>query len=89
MGRNSGPPQETPAHPVTVQSFQMDRTEVSNTEYAEFVRTRITQRRLTGVDTKPPFGQELWPVVNVSFDDANAFAAWRSKRDGVSLPPAD
>jgi formylglycine-generating enzyme required for sulfatase activity len=33
----------------------------------------------------------MWPVVNVSFDDANAFAAWRSKRDGVTyrLPTED
>ncbi len=38
MGRKTGPPQETPAHPVTVQPFLMDRTEVSNTEYADFVR---------------------------------------------------
>ena len=38
MGRKSGPRQETPAHPVTVQQFLMDRTEVSNTEYADFVR---------------------------------------------------
>jgi toxoflavin biosynthesis protein ToxD len=33
---------------------------------------------------KPQFGQELWPVVNVSFNDATAFAAWRSKRDHVT-----
>jgi iron(II)-dependent oxidoreductase len=26
----------------------------------------------------------LWPVANVSFEDANAFASWRSKRDGVT-----
>ena len=38
MGRKSGPPQETPEHPVAVPTFQMDRTEVTNTEYADFVR---------------------------------------------------
>jgi serine/threonine-protein kinase len=84
MGRNSGPPQETPAHAVIVQQFLMDRTEVSNTEYAEFVRDTKRTAPSHWAETKPPFGQELWPVVNVSFDDANAFAAWRSKRDGVS-----
>ena len=84
MGRKSGPPQETPSHPVTVQSFQMDRTEVSNSEYAEFVRETNHAAPGHWNGPKPPFGQELWPVVNVSFDDANAFAGWRSKRDGSS-----
>ena len=38
MGRNNGPPQETPAHPVKVETFFIDKTEVTNAEYAEFVR---------------------------------------------------
>ena len=84
MGRKSGPPQETPAHAVTVETFSMDRTEVSNTEYADFVRETGHAAPAHWIQNKPPFGQEMWPVVNVSFDDATAFAAWRSKRDGVS-----
>ena len=84
MGRNTGPLQETPAHAVTVASFSMDRTEVSNREYAEFVRDTNHAAPAHWGGTKPPFGQEMWPVVNVSIDDANAFAAWRSKRDGVT-----
>jgi formylglycine-generating enzyme required for sulfatase activity len=84
MGRKSGAPQETPAHAVTVQAFSMDRTEVSNTEYADFVRETNHAAPSHWIGNKPPFGQELWPVVNVSFDDATAFASWRSKRDGVS-----
>jgi serine/threonine-protein kinase len=84
MGRKSGPPQETPAHPVTVQPFSMDRTEVSNSEYADFVAAMKRQPPSHWAGNRPPFGQEMWPVVNISFDDANAFAAWRSKRDGVS-----
>ena len=84
MGRNAGPLHETPAHPVTVQAFSMDRTEVSNREYAEFVRDTNHAAPAHWAGTKPPFGQEMWPVVNVSIEDANAFAAWRSKRDGVT-----
>ena len=84
MGRNDGPRQEAPAHPVTVSPFSIDRTEVSNTEYAEFVADTKHPAPTHWAGTKPPFGQEMWPVVNVTFDDANAFAAWRSKRDGVS-----
>jgi serine/threonine-protein kinase len=84
MGRNSGPPQETPAHPVAVPTFQIDRTEVTNTEYADFVRETNHAAPSHWAGDKPPFGQELWPAVNVSYNDAVAFAAWRSRRDGVS-----
>ena len=84
MGLDTGPPGQRPAHPVTVQSFQMDKTEVTNTEYAEFIRDTSHAPPKNWSGTKPPFGQELWPVVNVSIDDANAFAAWRSKRDAVT-----
>jgi serine/threonine-protein kinase len=84
MGRDDGPAEEIPAHPVTVQSFMMDRTEVTNTEYAAFVADAKHPAPSHWVNNKPVFGQEMWPVVNVSFDDAVAFAAWRSKRDKVT-----
>jgi formylglycine-generating enzyme required for sulfatase activity/serine/threonine protein kinase len=84
MGRNDGPPQERPAHPATVQKFFMDRTEVTNAEYAEFVRAMNYDTPSHFVRGKPLPGQEKWPVVNVSAKDAEAFAAWRSKRDGVT-----
>jgi serine/threonine-protein kinase len=83
MGRSTGRPEEMPAHPVTVPPFMMDKTEVTNAEYAVFVRETNHAAPVNWAGPKPPFGQELWPVVNVSLDDANSFAAWRSKRDGV------
>ncbi len=91
MGRNDGPPQEQPQHPVTVQKFLMDRTEVTNAEYAEFVRDMNYAPPSHWVRGRPLAGQERWPVVNVSAKDAEAFAAWRSKRDGVTyrLPTED
>ena len=84
MGRNNGPRQETPAHPVRVATFSMDKTEVTNAEYAEFVAATNHSAPGDWVEKKPKSGRELWPVVGVSFDDANLFAEWRSKRDGVS-----
>ena len=83
LGRNDGPPQQAPAHAVTVGAFAIDRTEVTNSEYADFVRQSNHPAPAGWVDNKPPAGQEKFPVVNVSFEDAQAFAAWRSKRDGV------
>ena len=84
MGRNDGPFQERPEHPVTVPNFFMDRTEVTNAEYAQFVQEMNYEAPGEWVRGKPLLGQELWPVANVSAADAQAFAAWRSKRDGVT-----
>jgi formylglycine-generating enzyme required for sulfatase activity/serine/threonine protein kinase len=84
MGRNDGPPQERPEHAVTVQNFYMDRTEVTNAEFAEFVRDMNYSTPGHWVRGQPLTGQEKWPVVNVSPKNAEAFAAWRSKRDGVT-----
>jgi len=84
MGRNDGPPQERPQHEVTVQTFFMDRTEVTNEEYAEFVREMNVEPPTHWLKGKPLPLQEKWPVVNVSPKDAEAFAAWRSRRDGVT-----
>jgi formylglycine-generating enzyme required for sulfatase activity len=84
MGRNTGPPQETPAHSVRIASFAMDKTEVTNSEYAQFVRESKHEPPSYWGGTNPPAGQDLLPVVDVSFDDVNTFAAWRSKRDKVT-----
>ena len=84
MGRTGGAPQERPAHTVRVETFFMDKTEVTNTEYAAFVRETNHPAPSYWSGNRPPLGQEKWPVVNVSQDDAIQFATWRSKRDGVA-----
>jgi serine/threonine protein kinase len=84
MGRNDGPPTEAPAHAATVSTFLMDKTEVTNAEYSQFVResNHTPPEHWGGI--KPPVGQELLPVSNVSYDDAVSFVEWRSKRDGTT-----
>jgi eukaryotic-like serine/threonine-protein kinase len=84
MGRDTGPIQETPAHGINVNTFSMDKTEVTNAEYQEFVAAQSHSPPSQWGGKTAPAGQELWPVVGVSIDDANAFAAWRSKRDKVT-----
>ncbi|HEV7645674.1 MAG TPA: SUMF1/EgtB/PvdO family nonheme iron enzyme [Pyrinomonadaceae bacterium] len=83
MGRNDGRLEEQPAHDVEVKSFWMDKTEVTNGEYAEFVQETKYREPEHWVNGKPLGGQETMPVIFVSLEDAKAFAAWRSKRDGV------
>jgi gamma-glutamyl hercynylcysteine S-oxide synthase len=80
MGRNEGDDIERPAHNVTVKPFFMDRTEVTNEAYLRFVETN---------DHRPPpdwpngrfvEGQGRLPVVNVTFEDADAYARSVGKR---------
>jgi serine/threonine-protein kinase len=84
MGRNDSLPTEAPAHPVTIKDFEMDKHEVTNAEYARFVSEANHAPPERWGSIKPPVGEELLPVSDVSYDDAIAFAEWRSKRDGVT-----
>jgi serine/threonine protein kinase/formylglycine-generating enzyme required for sulfatase activity len=84
MGSSSALPQESPAHSVTVAPFSMDRTEVSNADYAEFVAQTNYATPPSWTNGRPPEGKEKLPVSNVSLEDVNAYATWRSKRDGVT-----
>jgi formylglycine-generating enzyme required for sulfatase activity len=83
MGRDGGAPQEGPPHQVSVGPFYMDNTEVTNAEYAQFVRETGHEPPTHWDGREPPAGDEQLPVVNVSYRDAVEFAAWRSQRDHV------
>jgi formylglycine-generating enzyme required for sulfatase activity len=80
-----------PAHDVPVSPFAIDRTEVTNEEYAEFVKATGHEPPSDWGGSEPPPGRESLPVTNVTFDDARAFADWRSRRDGARyrLPSED
>ena len=84
MGRKSGLNPETPEHAVSVKPFAMDKTEVTNAQYAEFVRAAKYPAPSYFDQDKPPAGQEQMPVCKVSIADVEAFAKWRSARDGVT-----
>jgi eukaryotic-like serine/threonine-protein kinase len=74
-----------PAHEVFIKPFAIDRTEVTNAEYAEFVKaTNHAPPPAVWDGDRPKPGEEQLPVSNVSLDDARAFAEWRSRRDGVT-----
>ena len=84
MGNDAGKDNERPAHSVTVQSFKMDKTEVTNAEYFGFITaTSYRPTPAHWVNDRPIPGQENMPVRFVNVDDIKAFTDWRSKRDGV------
>ncbi|MGM8361945.1 formylglycine-generating enzyme family protein [Flavobacterium sp. ARAG 55.4] len=135
---NRGRQDEYPQHAVIVSSFYMDKTEVTNAEFAEFVKATgyittaekapvweelkkqlpegtpkpadslliaaslvfkptsgpvplnnasVWWKWKKGANWKHPFGQnssikgmENYPVVQISWEDANAYAKWAGKR---------
>jgi formylglycine-generating enzyme required for sulfatase activity len=81
MGRNDGADAEKPEHEVEVRDFWMDKTEVTNGEYLNFVNATQHPAPTHWVNGRPVAGQENFPVVYVSVDDVNAFIKWRSQRD--------
>ena len=72
MGSNSGYDNEKPVHTVTVSSFYMDATEVTQAEY----------RKVMGKNPSRFSGCDDCPVENVSWHDANEYA----KKVGKRLP---
>ena len=84
MGRDDGAPSEKPAHEVVVSDFWMDKTEVTNAEYYDFVKAENYEIPAHWSNGKPVSGEEKFPVVRVSVADVRAFAEWRSKRDGLN-----
>ena len=72
MGSNSGYDNEKPVHTVTVSSFYMDATEVTQAEY----------RKVMGKNPSRFSGCDDCPVEQVSWHDANEYA----KKVGKRLP---
>lgn len=90
MGGNEAVPKganiydsQYPAHPVTVEDFYLDAAEVTNEEYAEFVKAKKYKSPDRWQNGNPPAGQARFPVTNVSYFDATNFAAWLSSRDKI------
>ncbi|MFC1685303.1 SUMF1/EgtB/PvdO family nonheme iron enzyme, partial [Pseudomonadota bacterium] len=69
---------ERPAHEVSLGSFYMGRYEVTFAEYDRFAKA--TGR---GLPDDKGWGRGKRPVINVSWEDAQAYAQWLSKQSGA------
>lgn len=77
-----------PLQRAIINDFAIAETEVTNTQYAEFMKETNHAAPPGWADGKFPDGQENYPVTNVSWRNANAFCIWLSKKLNaeVSLP---
>jgi eukaryotic-like serine/threonine-protein kinase len=82
MGRNGSEVLEAPEHETEVEDFSIDKTEVTNAEYYEFVKAKNYNPIPSHWENGKPLTNELnMPVRWVNLDDITAFIAWRSERD--------
>ncbi len=63
-----------------VAAFYIDRTEVTNARYAAFLAAAKREPPPGWIGVAPPAGRPDHPVVDVSGEDAEAFAKWAGMR---------
>ncbi len=80
MGRDDGDEYERPVHRVTVKPTFMDIHEVTNEDYANFVKATRHPSPPQWVNGAVPPGAAHKPVTGVTWDDATAYAKWAGKR---------
>jgi formylglycine-generating enzyme required for sulfatase activity len=85
MGSDSGDPEDAPAHETDVATFEIDRFEVTNADFAAFVEATnyVTDAENEGKKSwRDEFaeGRENHPVVRVTWNDATAYCEWQDKR---------
>ncbi len=83
MGSARGDDDEKPAREVYVAEFWIDKCEVTNRQYKQFCdATNRVYPSDPNFPRMPNYfrSQPDYPVVNVSFDDAQAYCDWAGKR---------
>lgn len=79
MGDDNGLTDERPAHPVTLDAFWMDRTEVTNSMYTQCADAGACETPASTIYYDDP-AYSAHPVVFVSWTNAQNYCAWAGKR---------
>lgn len=74
-----------PIERVIVKDFSMSETEVTNAQYAEFVKETNRSAPAGWKGGEIPKGTENFPVTNVSYQDAVEFCRWLEKKIGLPV----
>jgi formylglycine-generating enzyme required for sulfatase activity len=85
MGSNAGGEDEAPAREVDLPAFEIDKFEVTNADFAQFVeatgyRTDAEKEGRTKNWRNAAEGKDNHPVAFVSWNDAVAYCQWVDKR---------
>jgi iron(II)-dependent oxidoreductase len=95
MGRDDGPPEEAPAHRITLRAFRIQPRKVTNREFAAFLDgaglagpdgrrydddDRDARIRRRDGRWRPDAGYEDHPAVEVSWFGAHDYCAWKGWR---------
>jgi len=78
--RNQHWPKKIPKRKVYLKGFYIDKFEVTNGQYLDFVKENGHRPPRHWKNGMYPLGGENLPVLNVNFSDARAYASWRGKR---------
>ena len=78
QGINNGPPDAAPAHPISLDTYYIDVTEVTIGEYAKF-KAALSGKEGGPVTSVPLNGNLRLPVVQVSWKDALNYCKWSKK----------
>lgn len=83
MGADEGRDDERPAHRVWVDAFEIGACQVTNADYADFLRA--TGHRAPPSMDDPRFSDPRQPVVAVSWFDAVAYCTWLGTTTGTDV----
>ena len=71
---------DRPVRRIVIDPFYMDKHEVTNRQFGEFISATGRPAPYYWSDGKPPEGRQSHPVVNINWEEAAAYCEWAGRR---------